>query len=132
MAKSISVKRKKTSGQGRPGRPATGTDPLYGIRMDDDLIHQILDWAKANSVPSRSEAIRRLVELGLKPRKWGGGFFWLSARALTLQATNMIRSIAGAVIALALLYMADEVFADGKYARATMKIVTEMRHSVGK
>jgi hypothetical protein len=58
MAKSISVKRKKA------GRPATGTDPLYGVRITDALMTQIMNWAGANGA-TRSEAIRRLVELGL-------------------------------------------------------------------
>ena len=58
MAKSISVKRKKA------GRPATGTDPLYGVRITDALMTQIMNWASANGA-TRSEAIRRLVELGL-------------------------------------------------------------------
>jgi hypothetical protein len=61
MAKSIPVKRKKA------GRPATGTEPLYGVRIADALMKQIMDWAAANDA-SRSEAIRRLVELGLKAR----------------------------------------------------------------
>jgi hypothetical protein len=60
MAKSINVKRKKP---GR-GRPATGTEPLYGVRIPDDLMGRIEKWAAQNSA-SRSEAIRRLVELGL-------------------------------------------------------------------
>jgi hypothetical protein len=59
MAKSISVKRKKA------GRPATGTDPLYGVRMPEDLMVRIERWAAENAA-TRSEAIRRLVELGLK------------------------------------------------------------------
>ena len=58
MGKSISVKRKKA------GRPATGTEPLYGVRITDALMTQIMNWASANSA-TRSEAIRRLVELGL-------------------------------------------------------------------
>lgn len=58
MAKSISVKRKK------PGRPATGTEPLYGVRISDDLMGRIQKWAASHDI-SRSEAIRRLVELGL-------------------------------------------------------------------
>jgi hypothetical protein len=62
MAKSISVKRKKV------GRPATGTEPLYGVRIADTLMKQIMDWAKAQGA-SRSEAIRRLVELGLAGAK---------------------------------------------------------------
>jgi hypothetical protein len=61
MAKSISVKRK------RPGRPATGTEPLYGLRISDDLMGRIQKWAKDNSA-TRSDAIRRLVELGLKAK----------------------------------------------------------------
>jgi hypothetical protein len=59
MVKSISVKRKKA------GRPATGTEPLYGVRIADALMKQIMDWAKSQGA-TRSEAIRRLVELGLK------------------------------------------------------------------
>jgi hypothetical protein len=62
MAKSISVKRKKR------GRPATGTEPLYGIRMADSLMKQIMEWGKGNGA-TRSEAIRRLVEIGLKANK---------------------------------------------------------------
>ena len=61
MSKSISVKRKK------PGRPATGTEPLYGVRISDDLMGRIEKWAAENTA-SRSEAIRRLVELGLKAK----------------------------------------------------------------
>jgi hypothetical protein len=58
MVKSISVKRKKA------GRPATGTEPLYGVRVGDALMNQIMDWGKAQGA-TRSEAIRHLVELGL-------------------------------------------------------------------
>ena len=63
MAKSISVKRKKA------GRPATGTEPLYGVRIPDSLMTEIRSWAKSNDAKSRSEAIRRLVETGLKAKK---------------------------------------------------------------
>ena len=59
MKPSIPVKRKKR------GRPATGVDPLYGVRVPDALIQAIDQWAKENGSASRSEAIRRLVELGL-------------------------------------------------------------------
>jgi Ribbon-helix-helix protein, copG family len=62
MAKSLSVKLKKA------GRPATGTEPLYGVRISDALMRQITDWAKVQDT-SRSEAIRRLVEIGLKAKK---------------------------------------------------------------
>jgi hypothetical protein len=62
MPKSIFVKRK------RAGRPATGTEPLYGVRIADVLMKQIMDWGKSHGA-TRSEAIRRLVELGLKAKK---------------------------------------------------------------
>jgi hypothetical protein len=60
MAKStIKVKPKKR------GRPATGKDPLYGIRIADELILAVDRWGAENDATSRSEAIRRLIELGL-------------------------------------------------------------------
>jgi hypothetical protein len=60
MAKStVSAKQKR-----RPGRPATGVDPMIGVRAGMELIAEIDKWAEANSV-SRSEAIRRLVEQAL-------------------------------------------------------------------
>jgi Arc/MetJ-type ribon-helix-helix transcriptional regulator len=59
MAKSIKVHPKK-----RRGRPATGKDPLVSARLPQTLIDQVEDWAATNEA-SRSEAIRRLVELGL-------------------------------------------------------------------
>jgi len=62
MATSISVKRKK------PGRPAPGTEPLYGVRIADELMGRIEKWAEENSA-SRSEVIRRLVELGLNAKR---------------------------------------------------------------
>jgi hypothetical protein len=60
--RSISVKLK------RVGRPATGTEQLYGVRIAEALMKQIMDWAKARSA-TRSEVIRRLVTLGLKVKK---------------------------------------------------------------
>jgi hypothetical protein len=62
MTKSISARRKKR------GRPATGTDPMFGLRISDELMTEIAKWAEANDI-SRSEAIRRLVELGLRAKK---------------------------------------------------------------
>jgi Arc/MetJ-type ribon-helix-helix transcriptional regulator len=59
MTKSIKVHPKK-----RRGRPATGKDPLVSARLPQELIESVEAWASANSA-SRSEAIRRLVELGL-------------------------------------------------------------------
>ena len=50
---------------GKRGRPATGKDPLVGVRLPDAMIKQIDAWAKREDITSRSEAIRRLVDLSL-------------------------------------------------------------------
>jgi Arc/MetJ-type ribon-helix-helix transcriptional regulator len=61
MAKSNQVLPKK----GR-GRPATGRDPVTAIRLSAELRATVDKWAaKQDDIPGRSEAIRRLVELGL-------------------------------------------------------------------
>jgi hypothetical protein len=59
LKKSIKVTPKK-----KRGRPATGRDPHVTSRMPPDLIAEVEAWATANET-TRSEAIRRLVELGL-------------------------------------------------------------------
>jgi len=62
----------KSMGGKRPGagRPATGTDPVRTIRLSNELMSNIDAWAaKQDDEPGRSEAIRRLVELGLKAKK---------------------------------------------------------------
>jgi len=61
MKKSIAVKPKR-------GRPATGRDPFVGIRLPAPLIEDIQAWSDKHEAASRSEAIRRLVELGLTVR----------------------------------------------------------------
>jgi hypothetical protein len=58
MPKSISVEPKKR------GRPATGKDPLVGLRIPDALIAQIDAWAARHDV-TRSEAIRTFIEQAL-------------------------------------------------------------------
>jgi hypothetical protein len=58
----------KVTPKKRRGRPATGRDPHVTTRMPEEMISQIDDWAEANGL-GRSEAIRRLVELGLKAKK---------------------------------------------------------------
>jgi hypothetical protein len=61
MKKSIKDNRKI----GR-GRPATGTAPLVGVRMTEELQAQIKAWAKnQKDDPPLASAIRRLVEIGL-------------------------------------------------------------------
>ena len=61
MAKSNKVVPKKGG-----GRPATGRDPVTAIRLSKELRETVDRWAdKQDDQPGRSEAIRRLVELGL-------------------------------------------------------------------
>lgn len=59
----------KKHGGRRPGsgRPATGKAPTRTLRLTDEFMANIDAWATAQEdVPGRSEAIRRLVEIGLK------------------------------------------------------------------
>jgi len=61
MAKSIMVMPKKR------GRPATGRDPSIVVRFPPALTKAVDTWAsRVGDNVTRSEAIRRLVELGLK------------------------------------------------------------------
>jgi hypothetical protein len=55
----------KTVVQKKRGRPATGSDPIVQIRMPAGLIEQVEAWARYEKT-SRSDAVRRLVEMGLK------------------------------------------------------------------
>ncbi len=63
MTVSINDNRKK----GR-GRPATGTDPLVGVRMSPDLIKAVDAWAKKND-HTRASTVRHFVEAGLKLKR---------------------------------------------------------------
>lgn len=64
MKKASSVKQKVM------GRPRTGITPLMGFRADEATRAAIIKWAERHpDVPSLSEAIRRLVEIGLKAKK---------------------------------------------------------------
>jgi hypothetical protein len=63
MQKSRTVLPKPNKG----GRPATGRDPVTAIRLSEEFRAAVDKWAaKQDDKPPRSEAIRRLVELGLK------------------------------------------------------------------
>jgi Ribbon-helix-helix protein, copG family len=62
MAKSIKVHPKK-----RRGRPATGKDPLVSARLPPAVVAEVEAWAATNDA-TRSEAIRRLLEIGLKAK----------------------------------------------------------------
>jgi CspA family cold shock protein len=62
---------RKGRGGKRPGsgRKPTGTDPARTFRLSDEFMGKVDAWATAQEdEPSRSEAIRRLVELGLKAK----------------------------------------------------------------
>ena len=60
---------KKNVVRKRPGRPATGQDPVTAIRLSKEMRAAVDAWAAIqDDEPSRSEAIRRLVELGLKAK----------------------------------------------------------------
>jgi hypothetical protein len=53
----------KKKPRGRP--PSGGRDPTYGIRLPDEMVEAIDDWAKKKGV-TRSEAIRSMIENELK------------------------------------------------------------------
>jgi hypothetical protein len=75
MKKSTPVLPKPNKG----GRPATGRDPVTAIRLSEAFRAAVDKWAaQQDDTPPRSEAIRRLVELGLTVR---------SARARPPKAT---------------------------------------------
>jgi hypothetical protein len=49
------------------GRPATGKDPVLTLRAPPALITEVEAWARRQpDRPSRSEALRRLLEIALK------------------------------------------------------------------
>jgi hypothetical protein len=63
MKKSISANQKSA------GRPATGITPMMGFRAEPETRAAIVRWAeKQSDMPTLSEAIRRLVMLGLKTK----------------------------------------------------------------
>jgi len=65
MTRSISANTK------RRGRPVTtGKGTLIGVRLLDDPLTKLDEWiARQKEEMSRPEAIRRLVEIGLKASK---------------------------------------------------------------
>ena len=64
MSKSITVRQKKR------GRPATGHDPMFSFRIPEALIAEVDEWGAAQEPPlTRSEAVRRLIEKGVKKGK---------------------------------------------------------------
>jgi hypothetical protein len=65
MKKSISVNKNPI---GRP-RKKGGVHPVSAVRLPPEIAEAVDRWAgKQENKPHRSEAIRRLVELGLKAK----------------------------------------------------------------
>jgi hypothetical protein len=55
--------------QKKRGRPATGQDPVLTVRLPRSTRLAIENWAREQKDrPSRSEAIRRLIEIALTSR----------------------------------------------------------------
>lgn len=82
MAKSISVITKK---RGRP--VTTGKGTLIGVRLLDEPLTALDHWiARQQDKPSRPEAIRRLVELGLAVKPAARPSTKAAARAAELAA----------------------------------------------
>lgn len=60
MAKSVNIVKRK------PGRPPEiGAGTFVGMRLPGALLKSIDEWAKQNKIYGRSDAMRRLLELGL-------------------------------------------------------------------
>jgi hypothetical protein len=54
----------------KPGRPATGVDPAVTTRLPVEVLARVEKWAAANGY-QRSQAVARLVELGLESEAAG-------------------------------------------------------------
>jgi hypothetical protein len=68
MAKSVRDSTKSNPKMGRP--KTTGPGEPQVVRMHDEQLEAIDDWIEAQGEKiSRPEAIRRLVEIGLKAKK---------------------------------------------------------------
>jgi hypothetical protein len=66
----ISVKHKfMTKRRRKRGRPATGADPILGVRVPLKIIRQIDGLAEALSI-DRSQTVRRLLVTGLERDAW--------------------------------------------------------------
>jgi metal-responsive CopG/Arc/MetJ family transcriptional regulator len=55
------------------GPPPTGKTPVTALRIPDDVIVRIDRWARANGIASRSEAIRRMIDIVLDSAGDGQG-----------------------------------------------------------
>jgi hypothetical protein len=53
----------------RMGRPPTGHDPGFTMRLPEEKRAEILAWAQANGIRGLSEAARQLIDIGLQIAK---------------------------------------------------------------
>jgi hypothetical protein len=51
--------------QKKRGRPRTGSDPTYTVRLSDETVAKIDAWADARGI-KRAEAIRAMIEAVLQ------------------------------------------------------------------
>jgi hypothetical protein len=52
------------------GRPATGERKTIGVRCDDEMLKRVDDFRREEpDIPARPEAMRRLIEAGLRATK---------------------------------------------------------------
>lgn len=64
------MKRQTVITKKRRGPPATGIGTLVGVRLQPDDLAAVDAWRdQQDDAPTRPEAIRRLVEIGLEARK---------------------------------------------------------------
>ncbi|WP_426424890.1 hypothetical protein [Bradyrhizobium genosp. A] len=67
------MKKRTVIAQKRRGPPATGKGTPIVVRMQPDVLATLDGWIarQAPPFPTRPEAVRRLVELGLKAKPTG-------------------------------------------------------------
>lgn len=69
MTLSVVMSREKVIQKRKPGRPATGNDPMMAFRLSKEKVAEVEAWAaRQPDKPSRSEALRRLIDLGMRGR----------------------------------------------------------------
>jgi hypothetical protein len=57
---------RKPESKKKGGRPATGRDPMVGLRLSPEKRRQVEEWAgEQEDKPAFSEAVRRLLDIGL-------------------------------------------------------------------
>jgi hypothetical protein len=63
MAKSTNIVKRKV---GRPVAIGAGAEAFIGLRVPSALLKRIDEWAKRQKIGQRSEALRALIERGLR------------------------------------------------------------------